>query len=142
MALLKNKTYIKINLDGSYKIYKNKYARDKEKKITAADIKKAYMKKINSFSITSEALYYNKGFYQDYVNWKDEYNLYCLAYRNNDTTYNFPLMATIYKNVKDSIPVIIEQGKLGIPKFNTLTEVYEYIKKIEVFGKIDELEDI
>ena len=88
-------------------------------------------------------LYYNIEAANHYFEILNESNKYARAVQNGYTNEEFPIMAEFFPNIKDSIPTIISSGGIGLPKKNMTTEeVYEFIKRREIFGKIDEVKDV
>ena len=142
MALqLKNKTYLKIDADGNYSIYKNKTARNKEKKLSSAEVIAKYREILNGYTLDAEAVYYAPDIVNKYIAWKEEYNNYLTALQYQNLNYSFPLISQYFSNVKDSLPQIISRGQLGVPQNKTTKEVYEFIKQHELFGSKDEVKD-
>ena len=140
--LLANKSYLKIDSNGNYIIYKNKTVRAKEKKLNHQTIFDKYIQLLEENKLSSELLYYNTDAANYYFEILDESNRYARAVQNGYTNEEFPIMAEFFPTIKDSIPTIISSGGIGLPKKNMTTEeVYEFIKKYEIFGKIDEVKD-
>ncbi len=141
--LLANKNYLKIDSSGNYIIYKNKTARNKEKKLDHQLILNKYNQLIEQHNLTAEILYYKDGAAEEYLKIIDESNSYGYALQCGLTDEEFPIMSEFFPNIKDSLPTLIAKGRIGLPKKNMTTgEVYEFIKRCEIFGKIDEVKDI
>jgi hypothetical protein len=51
-------------------------------------------------------------------------------------------MSKYFSNIKDSLPLIIKSGNIGVPKNKSIEEIYDYIKQQCFFGPIDEIKDI
>ena len=140
--LLADKSYLKIDSNGNYIIYKNKTARAKEKKLNHKTVFDKYTQLLEENKLSSELLYYNTEAANRYFEILNESNKYARAVHNGYTNEEFPIMAEFFPNIKDSIPTIISYGGIGLPKKNMTTEeVYEFIKRYEIFGKIDEVKD-
>lgn len=143
MALqLKDKTYLKIDTEGNYIIYKNKTARNKEKKISSQEIINKYKKILENYHLDAELVYYAPDIIKEYMDWKSEYDNYLTALQYRDFKFEFPLISNYFSNVKDSLPIIIEHGTIGVPKNKSIEEIYTYIKQQEIFGSMDEIKDI
>ena len=139
----KDKTYLKIDENGNYVIYKNKTARNKEKKINVKEIIDKYNEILSGYHITAELAYYAPEIVEEYFAWKEEYQNYLIMLDSKRTLRcEFPLMSQYFPNIKDSLPLIIAEGSVGIPKNKTVKEAYEYIKQHETFGKIDDVKDV
>ncbi len=142
MALqLKNKTYLKIDAEGNYAIYKNKTVRNKEKKLSSTEVIAKYREILDGYALDAEAVYYAPDIVNKYIAWKEEYNNYLTALQYQNLNYSFPLISQYFSNVKDSLPQIISRGQLGVPQNKTTKEVYEFIKQHEFFGSKDEVKD-
>lgn len=143
MALqLKDKTYLKIDAEGNYIIYKNKTVRNKEKKLSSTEVIAKYREILNGYTLDAETVYYASDIVNEYIAWKEEYNNYLTALQYQNLNYSFPLISQYFSNVKDSLPQIISRGQLGVPQNKTTKEVYEFIKQHEFFGSKDEVKDI
>ena len=141
--LLSDKTYLKIDSQGNFIKYKNKTARNKEKKLDHQQIIAKYNQLITEHTISQELLYYKENATEEYLQIVNESNSYMHALQSGLTTEEFPIMSEFFPNIKDSLPKIITSGKIGLPRKNMTTEeVYEFIKRCEIFGKIDEVKDI
>ena len=141
--LLADKSYLKIDSNGNYIIYKNKTARVKEKKLNHQTVFDKYSQLLKENKLSSELMYYNDSAANYYLEILDESNRYAQAVQHGYTNEEFPIITEFFPNIKDSIPAIIRAGGIGLPKKNMTTEeVYEFIKRCEIFGKIDEVKDI
>ena len=141
--LLSDKTYLKIDSQGNFIKYKNKTARNKEKKLNNQQIIDKYNQLITEHAISKEILYYKENAAEEYLQIVNESNSYMRAIQYGLTTEEFPIMSEFFPNIKDSLPKIITSGKIGLPRNNMTTkEVYEFIKRYEIFGKIDEVKDV
>ena len=140
--LLSDKTYLKIDSQGNFIKYKNKTARNKEKKLNNQQIINKYNQLITEHAISKEILYYKENAAEEYLQIVNESNSYMRALQYGLTTEEFPIMSEFFPNIKDSLPKIITSGKIGLPRNDMTTkEVYEFIKIYEIFGKIDEVKD-
>lgn len=143
MALqLKDKTYLKIDTKGNYTIYKNKTARNKEKKVSSQEIVNKYKEILENYHLDAELVYYAPDIIQEYMDWKSEYDNYLTALQYRDFKFEFPLMSKYFSNIKDSLPLIIKSGNISVPKNKSIEEIYAYIKQQEFFGPVDEIKDI
>lgn len=143
MALLiKDKYYLKININGEYLLYESEKNRNAVKNATSfITILKKYSEIIRTMLSDTERRYYDPSFSIEIQDWIDESNLYRACLDNGDTTKKFPLMKKYFKDINNSIPKIIQCGKLGI-KANSLEEMYNKIKQFKIFGNEDEVRDI
>lgn len=142
--LLPDNTYLKLELNGDYIIYKNRAARNAAKKTSPKTVIAKYVEIIEQVSAesTAEANYYDSSYNKIVLDWLAEFTRYKNNLQKGITTEHFPLMSQYIKTVDKSIPVIIRKGHIRIPETDSLEEVYNFIKKCEVFGKLDEIEDI
>jgi hypothetical protein len=68
MALqLKDKTYLKIDAEGNYIIYKNKTARNKEKKLSSTEVIAKYREILDGYALDAEAVYYAPDIVNEYI---------------------------------------------------------------------------
>jgi hypothetical protein len=68
MALqLKDKTYLKIDTEGNYTIYKNKTARNKEKKVSSQEIVNKYKEILENYHLDAELVYYAPDIIKEYM---------------------------------------------------------------------------
>ena len=143
MALqLKDKTYLKIDTEGNYIIYKNKTARNKEKKLSSTEVIAKYKEILNNYALDAETVYYAPDIVKEYIAWKEEYDNYLAALQYQILNYNFPLIGQYFSNIKDSLPQIVSKGRLGVPRNKTAKEVYDFVKQHEFFGSEDEIKDV
>lgn len=141
--LLADKSYLKIDSNGNYIIYKNKTARAKEKKLDFQTVINKYNQLLEENKLSGELMYYNTEAADYYLKILDESNRYMQAVQYGYTNEEFPIITEFFPSIKNSIPTIIRSGGIGLPKKNMTTEeVYEFIKRCEIFGKIDEVKDI
>lgn len=141
--LLPNNTYFKIELDGSYKIYKNKTARNKAKK---DDILKEIANKYNEIILqlsTDEYQYYVPNAATELRLWELEFKQFYLSLNSYKNPAEFVLIKQFYPNIDKLIPEIVETGKFGwAVQYKSLEEIYNKIKELEIFGKASEIKDI
>ena len=137
--------YIKLNIDGTYQGYQSEEDRLKEKNATPKDLILAtYQNIIDEIWAQSESRYYNpEKFSIIYKAWLDEYTAYV-----NDVTLrthcgNYPLMATIYPDISDSVPEIIVSGIIAPPEIPSiqLKDVYAKAKDHGYWGSEEEVRD-
>lgn len=137
MALLNTAgRYIRLSLDGTYEVYTSEIARNKVKTSTSSEtIIAKYRELIIDLEQQEDYSYYDfENFCAEYLPLLDEYYSYCYNLTNYITTQDYPIMAKIYPDVADSIPEIIEVGR--IPQTNiSLDEAYIKAKQLERFGE-------
>lgn len=140
--VLKDNSYLKVDVDGSYVVYKNKTARNKHKKATdSAIVLREYESRIAKLS-SRERMYYGNMSPDELASWTDEYKSYYRHLVNHDATGEYPLMAEVFPDVAKSIPEILFEGRFGwATKFETLSEVYNEIKRRRAFGADDDSKD-
>ena len=142
MALiLKNKQYIKINLNGYYTIYKSKKYRiiDKTNPIYKKILQK-YQQIIGEYQSAEYQRYHEQSI--PLTAWIAERDNYCHAINAGLTKGDFPLMAKYFPEVNKSLPGIVETGFLGfICRKATLAEAYIAVKNYEIFGPKEEIKD-
>ena len=133
MGLVNKDYYIRVTIEGSYYIYKNKKERLLEKKAPAReDVLKKYSDILKELQSDVEATYY-LGNTELIEQWKREFE----AYVNYNRSNKFPLMKKYIKDVVKTLPEIVNSGKITV-KGNTLEEVYEYVKKYKIFGDTED----
>lgn len=138
MALkkLKHKHYIRLELDGTFIIYKTTRGRTLEKSAPAyAEVVAKYEQIITRFHANKERLYYDHSFYLLMQQWEEEYEKYQQMHRLGKACKEFPLMARYIPNISDSLPEILCIGKVGVTG-NTLAEIYESAKRCGYFGEV------
>ena len=136
MALkkLENNQYIKIELDGTFKIYKTQKERTQEKKATSFDyICKKYNLIIRDLRKNTERRYYDPTFNSLIDDWQQEFDTYLRCHSQGLHESKFPLIKQFIKDVEKSLPEIICVGQLGVTG-TTLTEVYDYVKQHSYFS--------
>ena len=130
--------YIKIDLAGNFKVYKNKKARDQEKKTASfKDICSKYQLILTSLRQDTERRYYDPEFVQLIAAWQKEYSKYLSCHSQGLRETAFPLMKQYIKNIEKSLPEVICSGAVGV-KGNTLEEVYDYVKQKGYFGEVED----
>lgn len=140
--LLTNNRYLKININGEYTIYESEENRNNIKNsVSVYSILNKYTEVIANLLQDIERRYYDPTFEIEIQKWVDEVALYKSCVYSGDTTKKFPLMKKYFKDINKTIPKIIAQGKLGI-KANSLEEMYQKVKNLEIFGSIEEVKDI
>ena len=141
MALIiKNNNYLRIDGNGNYIIYKNKTARNKEKK--SLPILAKYNEILTELEKdTQEKAYYDPEYLRTRLAWENELLLYKQSISCNINTNKFPLIEQYFPDINQTIPTIIQKGKIWVPQNLTQEEVYNFIKKYEIFGKADEIKD-
>ena len=73
MALLINNSYIKLDIDGTYTIYKTKAARNRIKKTTNfEDVINKYYEILDKLTLP-EYIYYNQNAHKEITIWKSKY---------------------------------------------------------------------
>ena len=138
--LLPDSTYVKVDIDGSFLVYKNRTARNREKKApNPKEIIAKYEEIIFEFS-SDEYIRYHEQTGQEAL-WRKEYTQYCLDLRFLRTGNEYPLMAQYYPDVAKTIPVVVNSGTLGL-QAETVEELYNKIKDAEIFGAADTIKDV
>lgn len=140
MALkkLKNNQYIKVAIDGSFKIYKTSSDRSLEKQSThAKTIIQTYKQVIRTFQEDKERCYYDPTFNQLRYKWEEEFELYLRLQNSGQHIEELPLIAQYHPDVLDSLPTVILSGKVGV-RGDTLEKVYDYVKKCGYFGEVED----
>ena len=140
MALkkLNSNQYIKIELDGTYKIYRTSKERDKEKTAyTTAEVIQKYREIILELLQNKERLYYDPEFNILLQQWEAEFNKYYRASIQGEAAKGFPLMRQHIKNIEKSLPELISIGQVGV-EGTTLEEVYNYVKQCGYFGGVED----
>ena len=128
--------YIKISLDGTFKVYKTAKERSLEKQATpSTEIISKYKKIIADLRKDKERCYYDPEFTQLILAWETEFKTYLLLQCHGETSDNLPLIAQYYPDVKSSLPIIITRGRLGV-EGDTLDKVYDYVKRCGYFGEV------
>lgn len=141
MALLKttSKQYIKVELDGHFVIYASEQERLLEKNATPfTKVVQKYESKIKELSKNKERLYYDPKYFELVTAWKQEFETYMIAYRKKDYTKNFPLMKKYIKDISNTIPKIVNRGRIGV-RGQTLGEVYIFVKAIKIFSDVEDI---
>lgn len=140
LKLTKNNYYIKIDLQGNFKIYKTAKDRLAEKKAPLfEEICSKYDFIINRLWRDAERFYYDPTYTELVAAWETEAALYCQSHAQGicQNTSKFPLMAQYIKNVGGSLPEIINTGRIWV-KGETLAEVYEYVKQQGYFSGVED----
>jgi hypothetical protein len=137
MALinLKNK-YIKLHEDGLYEIYASEDARQRFKESTASEIIiNKYLELILELEVQEEFRYYDpKSFAAKYNPLVLEYETYRYNLANYITGQEYPIIATYYPDVADSIPEILEAGYVSLAG-EDLDKIYITAKQVKRFGE-------
>ena len=136
--LLNNKSYVKFEADGTFYIYKNKTARNSNKKATTSDEVISKYSEIY-FSLASKAATWAES-----TKWKAEFDNYWEHLQALNSEGHYPLMQQYVEDVDKTIPEIISSGEL--PKLadeagGSLEKIYELAKKYEIFGKQEDIKD-
>ncbi len=141
MALKKidSNQYIKLSLDGTYKIYKSPQERNKEKNaVQFSQIALKYTTIINNLKQQKERIYYDPEFAALIAQWETEFNSYLTSHRNGQKNKNLALMKQYIKDIENTLPKILYVGKIGTYGAKSLAEVYEVAKRFEFFGKTED----
>ena len=134
LKLTNSNYYIKIDLQGNFKIYKTAKDRLSEKNAPQfEDIILKYATIIHQLRQDKERLYYDPNFIKLIRAWEEEAELYSLNHFQGIHSTEFPLMAEYIPNIAKSLPRIIHTGSLGVLG-NTVEEVYEYVKRVGYFN--------
>jgi len=144
LILLKSKAYLKIDINNNYEIYPSKSARLKFKKATPAKkIVAKYIEKLEELSIKNdpEKYYYlPEEAYSEYDAWLNELEQFKKDYGSFTTGNKYPLIAQFFPKAELSIPPVIASGYIDL-EGTTVAEKYEEIKKFNIFGPADMVED-
>ena len=137
MALinLKNR-YIKLYKDGSYEIYTSEEARNRVKQsVSPETILGKYRELLIALEQQAEFSYYDPdNFSAQYDPLYKEYRRYQHNLKSCNASQEYPIMAQYYPDVADSIPEIIEGGRV-YKIFNTIEEAYNTAKQLKQFGE-------
>jgi hypothetical protein len=130
--------YIKISLDGTFKIYKTSKERAKEKKAnTFEEVIAKYQEILTNIRKDQERLYYDPNFRPLLYQWEAEYEKYLQMHLRGKKCKDFPLMAQYISDVKESLPELICEGQLGVSG-DTLEKVYKSVKDCGYFGDVED----
>ena len=139
--LLANKTYLKLELDGQYYIFKNKTARNKLKKYNLSqEIILKYTEILNNL-FDPELGDYDYNASSEIQKWSVEYQQYLHDLSTFTVGNKYPLMEQYYPDISKSIPEVVRTGRLAI-KADTLEELYDKVKRYNVFGPAEEITDV
>lgn len=163
MAFLQDNKYIKLFENGSFKVYSSEAKRLKHKNATSSEVILAKYRELESELdaqvvqlITAagypESAMSDPDLYdtlislpgaQELAEKLGEFNTEFSQYNSDlaneqGTQHEFPIMAQIYPDVKDSIPEIIEGANIGIWKATTLADMYEEAKAKHRFGETED----
>ncbi len=142
--LLKDKTYLKFETDGTFYIYKNKAARNRIKKATSYKVVLAkYEEILLSFS-NGILLYYSPEDRLNVKNWAAELNKYRQDLSTHNITGHYPLMQQYIEDVDNTIPEIIYSArypKLAADGEYLLKNIYKLVKERNLFGKQEDIKD-
>jgi hypothetical protein len=140
MALKKvnESSYIKIELDGSFKIYRSSLEREKEKQASSfVKINSLYRSILKQLRENKERQYYDPEFCQLLYAWEFEYNKYTQAHYEGKHAEGFPLMSKYFPDIENSLPDLVIRGRAGVIG-NTLEEVYTNLKNCGYFGEVED----
>lgn len=165
MALLnEDNRYIKLSIGGKYEVYPSLEKRNLVKNSTNQEViinkyetlqleyyneLLDYAKKINlTEAVFNDKVKFNallkndsklKTLFDRCNNINLEYNNYRYAVSyHNKTLYDYPIMSTIYKDIKNSIPEIIESGIIEL-NGTSYEQLYEDAKSKLRFGKTSDV---
>ena len=137
MALINlNGNYIKLNSDGKYTVYASAEARKKIKESTpGATIISKYKELLADLLSQEEFIYYDpKSFNEVYQPLIEEYSRYENDFKYHVIGNSYPIMSEYYPDVADSIPEIVEGGR--ICRLNdSIEDAYIKAKKVKRFGE-------
>ena len=134
----KNNYYIKIDLEGYYKIYSSPLARKLEKnKKASTNIIAKYEELLYFLDLDAERRYYDPSYFIEYRNLKEEYSKYLSDLKTNTIGNKYPIIKKYFKEVEKSISGVIEAGRIRV-KGNNLKEVYAYVKTKQYFGETED----
>jgi hypothetical protein len=137
MALInQDGKYIKLYQDGSYEIFASEATRDLQKAATSKELILAkYLEVILNLEKQEEFHYYDpEAFDKEYSAWAAEYQTYLYNLSAGISGEEYPLMASIYPDVSNSIPSVIERGMIRT-NCSTLEDIYVEFKKQKYWGE-------
>ena len=137
MALInQDGKYIKVYQDGSYEIFASEDARTRQKAATSKELILAkYLEVLLNLEKQEELHYYDpEAFEEEYSPWAAEYQKYLYNLGAGISGEEYPLMASIYPEVSNSIPSVIERGMIRT-SCSTLEDVYVEFKKQNYWGE-------
>lgn len=143
--LLKNKTYLKFEIDGTFYVYKNKAARNRTKsaKHSSNEVLTKYtglLMELNS----AERRRYDPNWVETLSQWETELAKYRKNLQLAITNDDYPLIQQYIENINETIPEIISGGQL--PKLAkeadySLDKIYKLAKDYEIFGKKEDIKN-
>jgi hypothetical protein len=139
MAFKKNNgRYVRMLSDGTFIVYLNEKEREAEKQAAPYEkIKLKYEQIIENLLKNKERYYYDPEYYQTVTAWQVEYQTYITAHTRGKKAENLTLILQYFPNAKDSLPIILNKGRLGTNK-TALTDIYIQIKDCKIFGEVED----
>ena len=137
MALINSKNlYIKLDTDGNYEVYASEEARARVKQSTSCEVILAKYEELLGELLKQEELKYydTEGFNAKYNPLYEEFCRYCRNLTKHITGQEYPIIAKIYPDVADSIPEIVEGGKVVLSS-SSQEEAYLKAKQLKLFGE-------
>jgi hypothetical protein len=130
--------YIKLDLNGNFKVYKSSRERSQEKKApTFEKVVTLYRTILVNLKANKERLYYDADFAILVSEWEKEYETYLRAHQYGQKHKNFPLIKKYIKDIEKTLPEIVCTGQIGVDNL-TLEEVYKEVKRRGLFGKVED----
>lgn len=131
--------YIKLDLDGTFIIYKTTTERVLEKNAPSfKTISAKYQSIISAMYADTERVYYDPKFKRLISDWETEYARYANTAQRREKGTDFPLMKQYFENIENSLPKIILTGQVGVYNATTLQEVYDQVKHYQYFGEVED----
>jgi hypothetical protein len=132
--------YLKLDLEGNFRLYKTAQDRALEKAAPSVqEVSHTYATIINKLWGDRERLYYDPTYKQEILAWEaeyDRYQQYCL-HKLTDSSPKFPLMRQYIKNVEAPLPSSVLTGQIWV-QGETLEEVYTFVKQQGYFQNIED----
>ena len=131
--------YIKLDLDGTFKVYAASEDRNAEKLAPSfTQVSAKYQQIIRSLWADKERLYYEPGFREHIIMWETEYSHYLRMHAQGLKQGNFPLIKQYFDNLEDSLPKLLFRGRVGLRNVTTLQEAYSQAKYFDYFGDVED----
>ena len=139
LKITKNNYYVKLDINGNFKIYKTAKERASEKMApNFNDVCSKYSLIIQNFWRDSERFYYDPTLPDLIKAWTAEAVRYQQCYiEGRSSKAKFPLMAQYINNIEKSLPEIISIGQVRV-EGETLEEVYNYVKQHGYFNDVED----
>jgi hypothetical protein len=136
MALIDQEgKYIKLSQKGEFEIYTSEEARIKVKNsIPGEAILNKYLELIKNLELQEERRYYDPDWHKEYIALCTEYQDYRYDLNNCITGKEYPIMASFYPDITNSIPDIICKGIINM-SVCSVEEAYTDAKQSKYWGE-------